>query len=266
MSGAIGTFAIGQTPIGGFYYQTYTARVMIEDALNGAGLLGTGQNALTTEYASTLRMLNNMIGQWNRRRWLIWHLLDISLPMTGAERYSIGIGGDYDRPRPDRLEAAYFRQFTNAPNHIDYPLGILESMEDYSRIALKTLNSFANVIFYDAAFPIGYVYPYPIALDNATYELHLIVKDTLNQIPSVDSTITLPAEYYEAIWSNLALRLAAFFPGANVNEFTVGLAKASLATIRSANAQIPRLRMPARLGRGALYNIFSGQVYAACKD
>lgn len=92
-------------------------------------------------------------------------------------------------------------------------------------------------------------------------ELHVLIKDTLNQFPSLTTPCNLPPEYFEAIWSNLAIRIAATFPGANINEFTVGIAKSSLATIRGANAQIPRLRMPQNLVRAPLYNIFSGQTY-----
>lgn len=262
MSGAIGTFAVGQTPIGGSYYQTYTVQRIINLALKGAGLLGVGQSALTEDITDTLDMLNGMIGQWNRKRWIIWHLIDISVPTTGAKTYSIGIGGDYDFPRPDRIEAAYYRQFVSATpiNYIDFPLGILQSMEDYSRIALKGLSSWPYAIFYDSAFPIGYLYPYPIP-QAGQFELHIIIKDRINQFRDLTASINLPEEFFEAIWSNLAIRLGAFYPGANVTEFTVNIAKQSLATIRSANTQVPRLVMPNVMVRPPLYNIYSGSQY-----
>jgi len=262
MSGTIGNFAIGQTPIGGSFVQTYTARDMCNLALRSAGPLGEGQTASPQTISDVFAMLQGMVAQWSRKRWLIWHLLDISVSTNDQYRYSIGPGGDYDFPRPDRLEGAYFRQYTSAsPTFVDFPLDILQSMEDYSLIALKRLRSWPIAVFYDAAFPMGYVYPVPVPQIQGIFELHLLVKDTLNQFPTVDTAINLPPEYFEAIWTNLTMRIGALYPGAIVNELTAGLAKASLNTIRGANAQIPRLRMPQGMVRGPLFNIYSGQQY-----
>lgn len=265
MSGAIGGFAIGQTPIGGSFVQSYTANDMCLLALKNASLLGVGQSPNPTDLTDVFNLLNGMLGIWSRKRWLIWHLLDISVATDDGKRaYTIGPGGDYDFPRPDRLESAYFRQFittqgaTGGP--VDFPLQILESMEDYAQIALKFLQSWPQAVFYDAVVPLGQILPVPIP-NVINSELHVLIKDTLNQFPTLSTPCNLPPEYFEAIWSNLAIRVAAAFPGANINEFTAGIAKASLATIRGANAQVPRLRMPTGMVRPPLYNIFSNQVY-----
>lgn len=265
MSGAIGTSPIGQIPIGGNFVQSYTANDMVNLALKNASLLGVGQSALTEDINDVFRLLNGMLGLWSRNRWLIWHLLDISVATTTTTKreYSIGPGGDFDFPRPDRLEGAYFRQFVANPSSsgpVDFPLTILSSMEDYSQIALKYLTTWPQAVFYDAAYPLGQIYPTPIP-NVANSELHILIKDTLNQFPTLTTPCNLPPEYFEAIWSNLALRVAATWPGANITDDTRGLAKASLAILRKANAQMPRLRMPNSLVRPPLYNIFSGQTY-----
>jgi hypothetical protein len=265
MSGAIGTSPIGQIPIGGNFVQSYTAADMINLALKNASLLGVGQTALQEDINDVFRLLNGMLGVWSRSRWLIWHLIDISVatPESTKREYSIGPGGDFDFPRPDRLEGAYFRQFVANPagsGPVDFPLTILQSMEDYSQIALKYLTTWPTAVFYDAAYPLGQIYPTPIP-NVANSELHVLIKDTLNQFPTLTTPCNLPPEYFEAIWSNLALRIGATWPGANVNALTIGLAKASLQVIRKANAQVPRLRLPRSLVRLPLYNIFSGQTY-----
>jgi hypothetical protein len=260
MSGAIGTLAIGQTPIGGSFVQAHTAVDIIRLALLNCGAVTLSQTIYAEDIFFGFDMLNGMLAIWNRRRWLVWHLLDISVPTTtdGKRVFTIGPGGDFDFPRPDRLEGAYFRQFVQAGGQpVDFPLDILQSMEDYSRVVLKFLNSWPQAVFYDSAVPLGQILPVPVPnVDNS--ELHVLVKDTLNQFPSLTTPFNLPPEYFEAIWSNLALRVAAAFPGANVSPLTVGIAKASLETIRGANAQIPRLQLPGSLGRSPLYNIYSG--------
>jgi hypothetical protein len=238
-----------------------TPQDIITFSLKAAGVLGVGQTALAEDNADAFSALNAMLGVWNSRRWIIWHLIDVVVPSTGAMSYTIGPGADANVPRPDRIEAAFFRQLlANQPQFVDYPLQILESREDYNLIALKSLQSWPQFLFYDSAFPVGVLYPWPIP-QASIYELHLSVKDTLIQFSTYNQQINLPPEYTEAIWTNLCLRLAAIYPGAVVTETVQNLAKASMATIRGANTQIPKLVMPDGLGRGSLYNIFSDQIY-----
>ena len=238
-----------------------TVQDLISFAQKAAGILGVGQSMLAEDNNDAFTALNAMLAQWQRRRWLIWHLTDNALVSTGAQSYTVGTGGDFDVPRPDRIEAAFFRQFINAtPNQVDFPLTLLESREDYNRIALKQLQSWPYYIWYDADYPLGRVYPWPVP-QAAVYEIHLSLKATLAQFASLTSAINLPPEYEEALWSNLAIRLAAIYPGASVGPATVGIAKAALETIRTANAQVPRLSMPQALSRPALYNILSDQQY-----
>ena len=238
-----------------------TPQAQITLALKSAGIIGVGQAALAEDFSDVFDVLNGMLAIWNRKRWLIWHLIDVAKVSTGAQSYTVGTGGDFNTPRPDRLEAAFFRQFvTSQPNAVDYPLVLLESREDYNSIALKTLTSWPQFIFYDAAFPTGAVYPWPIP-QASTYELHLTLKETLAQFTSYTQVINLPPEFTEALWSNLAIRISAIYPGASITEDTRGIAKASLATIRGANAQIPLLRMPPNLVSRAKYNIFSDTTY-----
>jgi hypothetical protein len=241
-----------------------TPQSIISLSLRAAGILGVGQTALAEDNSDTFNVLNGMIAQWNIKRWLIYHLLDVSVPTTGAMSYSVGPGGDFDVPRVDRLEAAFFRQFVSGlpgQTYVDYPLDILQSREDYNRVALKSLRSWPEAIFFDAGNPTGSVYPVPIPLQNGTFELHLTIKEHLPQFTSLVQQINLPDEYTEALWTNLVIRICAIYPGAELTPHVVGLAKASLSAIRTANTQIPRLQMPAGLVRPPLYNIYSGTTY-----
>lgn len=262
MSG-FGNFVFGSTPFGveaqsaiGFN----TPYDICAFALKAIGVVGVGQMPLAEDINDAMRALNGMMGQWQRKRWLIWHLTDNALLSTGAQSYTVGPGGDFNVFRPDRLEAAFFRQFINStPNQVDWPLDILESREDYNRIVLKQLGSLPRYIFYDAAYPLGYVYPWPIP-QAGVYELHLTLKETLFQFPFLSQAIQLPPEYEEALWTNLCIRLAPIYQ-VQVRPEVAGLAKASLAVIRGANAQIPRLTIPVYLNRPALYDINSDRMY-----
>jgi hypothetical protein len=238
-----------------------TPQDIIRQAAKKAGILGVGQTLQAEDTNDAYSDLQDMLGQWQRKRWLIWHLVDYAFTSTGAQSYTVGPGGNFAiNPRPDKIESAFFRQtIQSQPNQIDYNLAILESREDYNRIQLKKLSTFPQYLFYDSAYPTGLAYPWPLPLASI-YELHLTVKETLAQFTSLSETIVLPLEYFAALKFNLAIRLRQAYqlpPDAAL----IALAEDSLNVIRNANLQIPLLKMPQSLvGRG-LYNIFSDQVY-----
>ena len=242
-----------------------TPQDIIRQALKKAGVLGVGQSALAEDTNDAYSDLQDMLGQWQRKRWLIYHLVDYACMGTGEKSYTVGPGGQFNiSPRPDLIESAFFRQTTNAatpnqPNQIDYPLSIIMAREDYNLISLKQLQTFPQYLFYDAAFPVGLAYPWPLVQANQ-YELHLTVKETLNQFTSLNQTINLPLEYFAALKFNLAVRLRQAYqmpPDAAL----VALAKDALNVIRNANTQIRRLQIPTDLVRPGLYNIFSDTFY-----
>lgn len=237
-----------------------TPQDIVTSSLKKAGILGVGQIALAEDTNDAFQDLQDMLGQWQRKRWLIFHLVDYSVTGTGAINYTVGPGGQFNiNPRPDRIESAFFRQIiTSQPNQVDYPLEIIEAREDYNRISLKMLQSFPQYLFYDSGFPTGLAYPWPLIQSNL-YSLHLTVKETLSQFTSLSQTINLPLEYFAALKFNLALRLRQAYqlpPDPSLIE----LAKDALNVIRNANLQIPRLKIPTDLVRPGIYNVFSDQI------
>lgn len=235
---------------------------IIRLVLKDTGVLGVGQTASSEDTNDCFDTLNMMLGEWNSKRWLIYHLIDVSKVSTGAISYTVGTGGDFNTPRPDRLEdGCFFRQLITAssPNQIDYPLAILESREDYSRIGLKQLTTIPQYIFYDAAYPLGVLYPWPV-VQTTQYEIHILLKSQLSQFANLADSINLPAQYYGALRYNLACRVRGMYQ-LPPDPTLVSLATDSLSTIRNMNAQVPRLRMPAGIGRGNRYSIFGDTTY-----
>lgn len=234
---------------------------IISQALKKAGVLGVGQTPLAEDTNDAYSDLQDMLGQWQRKRWLVYHLVDYSVTGTGALYYTVGPSQDFNiSPRPDRIESAFFRQLVQSqPNQIDYPLSIIEAREDYNLIALKHLQTFPQYLFYDSGFPVGKAYPWPLIQSNL-YELHLTVKETLSQFTSLNQVIVLPLEYFAAFKFNLACRLRQAYQ-MPVDPMLIGLAKDSLNVIRNANLQIPRLQIPQDLIRPGIYNIYSDTFY-----
>lgn len=232
---------------------------LITLALQQAGVVGIGQPASAEDANSAFTLANMMLGQWNAKRWLVYHLLDVSCVGTGAQSYTIGPGGDFDTLRPDRIEGAYVRLLnTAASNQVDYPLRLLQSMEDYSLVGQKGLIGFPQYAFLDSDFPLGRLYLWPIP--TGVYEVHVLIKSELASFADLATEITLPAEYQEAIMYNLAARLRPQYQLPPDGTVTA-LARAALNTIRNSNSQIPALLMPVELRRGSNYNVLTDTVY-----
>lgn len=151
-----------------------TARDFITLALREAGVVGIGQTANDEDINDCFILLNRMLSQWQKKRWLVPNLVDVYAPGNSARSNLIGPGKYYNFARPDKIQAAYFKQLNSGSNNVSYPLIPIWSYEDYSKIALKELNSWPSYFFYDSAFPYGNVFVWPIP--SSQYEIHLILK------------------------------------------------------------------------------------------
>jgi len=235
-----------------------TALDIINLALKDSGILGIGQAALAEDSADALTRLNWMIGQWNRKRWLVYRLRAYMITSTGANSYTVGPGGDFDiTKRPDRIESGFFRQPVTGGLPMDYPLQILHAREDWDKIGIKTLTSFSGAMFYDSAWPTGTIYFWPVP-QASRYQMSISVKEQLLTFGSLTETVDLPDEYLDALYLNLAKRLRMAYqlaPNPDLNK----AAAAALNTIRQANAQVPQLIMPKELRKGQVYNPYSDQ-------
>lgn len=241
---------------------------VVYQALKKAGIIqGPGQTPDASDTNDALSDLGDMLSQWNEKRWLIWHLIDFAFVSTGQTNpYTVGPGAQFNMsPRPSKIEAAFLRQLVG-PNFnglpVDYPLQVISAREEYDNVALKKLVSFPKYLFFDTAYPVGFlhIYPYPNA---GIYEIHISVKDVF------PVTLTLPTSFANyppmtipAMKFNLARRLRqAYGKGKQPDVELNALANDALSTMRNAQIQVPELQMPRMLVYPAKYNILSDQYY-----
>lgn len=248
--------------------QSTTIGDLATQCMRECGAFGLGQSPSHDDINESWARIQWMLQQWERKRWLVYHLVNLAFTSTGATSYTVGPGGNFNTGtnsvRPERVESAFVRQINSGIlNEIDYTLEILQSREDYDKITLKNLQAGpGEAIWLDTAWPLGFVYVWPVPQANI-YEIHISIREQLPyQFATVNTTFTLPYEYYAAILYNGALRLRSrfqlsTFPG----DPLPGLAKDSLATVRGPNTQIAKLRMPSTIRRRGLYNIFSDRPY-----
>lgn len=235
-----------------------TATDLITLALKDIGALGVGQSISAEDTADALATLNMMLGEWQAERLSVYHLVDTPLLSTGAQSYTVGIGGNFNIQRPTHIESVYARLNAGSSNPIDYPVTLLDSREDYARIALKSLSSFPELAYYDAAYPLGNLLFYPIP--NNTFELHIVTMEVLPQFTAPGTVISLPMQYMSAIRYNLGPYLA---PSYQIEPLPSLVRRAFNAkqVIKRMNAQLQSMRMPRGLGSRQKFNIYSGQNY-----
>lgn len=252
----------------------YLVSDLVGLALEQIGVGVGGQNSDPQGLSSGVMHLNMMLAQWQRKRWLVPNLVDRAFMSTGASVYEIGPGGDLDMPvRPAQVMSAYARLLNGASRSadgdfsgrdfdgtdfdtptdgldgggypIDYNLSPIPSYEDYAGLSLKGLRTWPNYFHYNPAFPMGEFRPWPIPPSDV-WEFHVLIAEPLPATLKASDPINLPPEYWDAIMWSLAARLASSY-GQPPNEAVIGAMRAAVATIRTANTQIPILGMPAIL-------------------
>jgi hypothetical protein len=169
-----------------------TARDFITLAMKEAGVLGVGQTLLAEDLNDGFTLLNRMLAQWQRKRWLVPNLYEIQNLGNGNKSNLIGPGQYFNAARPDKIQAAYFKQLNGGGglnNLVSFPLSQIWSWEDYALVQLKDLASWPQFFFYDGQYPYGNVYIWPIP--DATYEIHLVLKGPIGFMTELeDGSIT----------------------------------------------------------------------------
>lgn len=217
---------------------------LIRYAMRISGIAGQGQTPSSEDMQDAIDTLIMTIGQWQQRRWLTFDLAETVVTSTGATTYTIGTGGAFNVPRPDRIESAFMR-FLSSAQQIDYPLGIIPSREDYNNIALKSFVSWPGALFYESSYPLGILHFYPVP-SASVYELHVFTKSLLPVYVGETDALALPDEYIEALTYTMVVKLTLNY-GLDPKPGHVAAMKAALNTIRQSNTQIAALQMPAGL-------------------
>jgi hypothetical protein len=201
-----------------------TARDFCSLCLKEAGVTGVGQTPLPEDINDTFTLLNRMLAQWQKKRWLVPSLYEIAALGNNQQYNLIGPGQYYNAARPDKVQAAYFVQVTgDASNPVSFPLIPIWSWEDFALVQLKQLNSFPIYFFYDGQFPYGRVYIWPIP--SAQYEIHLILKSPIGFTVELEdgSIVNAGAAYTNGVYNNVDLvNLTGFGSGGQANITVAG--------------------------------------------
>jgi hypothetical protein len=226
---------------------TQTAGDLISFALRTSGIVGVGQTAAAEDAQTGLELLRDLVAEWQRKRWLVWSLTDVAKTSTGAATYTVATGGDFNTPRPDRIDSAYARLLPTQGNlTVDYPLALITSREEYNQIPIKGLPTFPGAVFYESAWPVGVAHFWPVP-PPGMFELHLTTKAALPAYAALSDNVGVPPEYMAALIYSLAVELTMNY-GLDPKPSLVARMRVALNTMRMANLQPQELGMPSGLG------------------
>lgn len=224
------------------------------------GALASGEVPTAAEANDALTVLNQMIDSWNADRLMCFTLTISEFPLIVSQQvYTMGTGGDFNIPRPARIERASIVSLTNPSQPLELPIDYYTDL-DWQLQPVKIINSsLPQAVYDDQAFPLRSLSFWPIPTQNVNTRLYCWTQLTSFDLNTSD--VTFPPGYIEALRYNLAVQLMAEMPG-EYNQATFGIVTAkateTMARVRSIN--IPLIQSfcdPAVMNTSGYYNYYA---------
>lgn len=231
-----------------------TGRDLLSASLRLLGVLASGESMEAQEATDGLASINRMLASWSNEGLMIFAETQES-PITlssGVATVTMGAGGTVTT-RPQEIIRAVLRA-----GQTDYAMRIL-TLDEYARIPVKsTQSSIPYWLYDDGGYPQRTLTLYPVP--STGNQLILWTKEQLSTIATLDTVLSFPPGYEEAIIYNGAIRLAPEY-GKTVTPEIADVARASKAAIKRLNSREQLLRVDSALVGPGRFNILTGEYY-----
>lgn len=182
-----------------------TVRDLLIKAFRTARILGVGERLEHGEAVDAFELLNGLIDQANLDKLFAYTQTDVTVPIqANVSAYTIGPSTVSPPPmitatRPVEILAAFSRR-----NGVDFPLFVTHQRSEYDAIRVKSvsINGWINVVYYEASYPAGTLYTYPLINDGLT-TLYITVSSPVAPFETLDEEVDVPPLY--ATWLQYAL-------------------------------------------------------------
>lgn len=221
---------------------------IVKLSLKDINVLGSAETPDADVSADCLATLNQMIGQWQVQKLYVYAQKVISAPMTGAQTYTIGSGGVINVPLPARIDSAVWRM-----DGIDFPVRVLQSLQEFESIGIQTLSGNPWFIFYQRNYPLGIINVWPQPTSGS---LRMVTREQLTQYTTLTADLDVPDEYVLAMRYSLAELISPMFGIAAPNNI-IALARNARRVMKRNNTEILPLDMPCEVLPGYVYDINS---------
>jgi hypothetical protein len=252
--------------------QPHTFVYFGERALRAIGAVGLGVPVRPDQQEYAFQAFNDMIDTWAVDRLTVFQSLVKEFPLVAfkggvSNPYTVGVGGDFDMPRPTWITDALLLVKTTVPAY-EYQLHILKAGQ-WNTIGIKDLPSgLANCLYFDGKWDttgpqqgLGNLYLNPVPDGTLPVSLRLYVPVPMSGFADLDATAYIfPPGYREALVYQGMRRLALDL-GKALTPDQQQLAAETFRMIKDANAQTPNITsdvgIPGTRG-GSLYNWRTG--------
>lgn len=220
---------------------TANALDIIRQAMLDLQAVDAEQPLTASEANDGLIRLNRMIDTWNGDGFMIFTIAIQDFPLVSSKQvYTLGPGGDFNTARPAFIDRASIVILSNPAQPLEYPIPIYTTQEWQEKVPIKNVPGNLPLLVYDdGSFPLRSLTFWPVASDNTLFRMY--PWQQLSQFPDLQTVLSFPPGYLEALQSNLAIRLAPMYK-ADVAQETMQLAMSSVALIKSNNADDTHLK------------------------
>jgi hypothetical protein len=191
---------------------TQAALDYITQALIVCGAQAAGEPVSAKDAETGIATLNQMIDTWNAMQLMIFTIQRLVFPVTAFKQtYTVGAGGDFNIPRPPRIEKYGIITQANPTSPLELPIDDL-TMEEYREIPLKNIPAALPLaVWNDNNFPLMALNYWPVP--NTGLQAVIYPWIALSYFPNLDQQFTFPPAYAQAIKYNLAYLFLIEYPG-----------------------------------------------------
>ncbi|MCK5563693.1 MAG: hypothetical protein KAJ07_00465 [Planctomycetes bacterium] len=223
-----------------------TARDLIKLAFGALTLQAAGDDVDPNDEADALTILNMMLGTWGNKRTRILSSVKEGFTLTiGQTTYTIGTGGDFSTERPVKIEKAFVRDSNNQ----DHPVKIIVDRAEYEGIIDKNISARPYKLYFERVFDSSRGNILLNRAPDTAETLFLIMWKPFTTFSLATDVVVLPNGYEEAIYTQLAIRLAPHF-GKTVSQELATIAGDAVGAIDKVNLEVPIVRPDAPRGTG----------------
>jgi hypothetical protein len=176
---------------------TKTVRDMVTSALQKAGVVGIGENAKARDADVASSELNIMLKGWQNKGYNLWTMTGGSLTLTTAASYTLS---------PIRPVAILSARYKESPTSNEIQMFSM-TREEYDILPNKTTTGTPTQFYYDRQREAALLYVWPVLAAATTQTVLFTYSRETEDISSLNDTVDLPGEWWEAAVYNLAARL-----------------------------------------------------------
>jgi hypothetical protein len=218
---------------------------IITSALRLVAVLANGELPSDDDANQGLSVFNDMLDAWNAERNAIFTTQSNDFAyVLGQQSYTLGTGGDFNIPRPARIDGVSSILLNDPANPIEVPLTMWSVDYWQNQVPVKQVTGNFPLGVYDTGdFPLRVLNFWPIP----TQQLNACRIYSWQALPAQTllASVSFPPGYAEAFRYNLAARLAAEF-GVDSSKYAAAtiavLAIQGIARIKAMNAPDLSLR------------------------